>query len=181
MIHVMSADGTELRSFEEGTNPDWSPDGTMIAYDNGTRTFVFEPDGAMGRTFIGDGTAPAWSPDGTRIAVDDLVTLIQTDIFTLSSNGGGRVNITDNAMRADREPSWSPDGSRMVFRRLNRSENTGYDIWIMDSDGSNPVEVYAGPAADINPEWLPDDRILFTPGQGGIAILDPGDGSLTPS
>jgi hypothetical protein len=179
VIHVMSADGTELRSFEEGTNPDWSPDGTMIAFDNGTRTFVFEPDGAMGRTFIGDGTAPAWSPDGTRIAVDDLVTLIQTDIFTLSSNGGGRVNITDNLMRADREPSWSPDGSRMVFRSLNRSENTGYDMWIMDSDGSNPVEVYAGPGADINPEWLPDDRILFTPGQSGIAILDPGDGSLT--
>jgi Tol biopolymer transport system component len=180
VIHVMSADGTELRSFEEGTNPDWSPDGTRIAYDNGTRTFVFEPDGAMGRTFIGDGTAPAWSPDGTRIAVDDLVTQNQTDIFTLSSNGGSRVNITDNAMRADREPSWSPDGSRMVFRRLNRRENTGYDIWIMNSDGSNPVEVFAGPAADINPEWLPDDRILFAPGQGGIAILDPGDGSLTP-
>ena len=179
VIHVMSADGTELRSFEEGVNPDWSPDGTTIAFDNGTRTFVFEPDGATGRRFIGDGTAPAWSPDGTRIAVDDLVTQNQTDIFTLSPNGGGRVNITDNAMRADREPSWSPDGSQMVFRRLNRRESTGYDIWVMDSDGSNPVEVFAGPAPDINPEWLPDDRILFSPGQSGIAILDPGDGSLT--
>jgi hypothetical protein len=179
VIHVMSADGRELRSLERGTNPDWSPDGTRIAYDDGSRTFVFEPGVASGRTFIGDGTAPAWSPDGTRIAVDDLVTQNQTDIFTLSSSGGGRLNITDNAMRADREPSWSPDGSRMVFRRLNRSENTGYDIWIMDSDGSDLVEVYARSGADINPEWLPDDRILFTPGLGGIAILDPGDGSLT--
>lgn len=179
VIHVMSVDGTELRAFEEGMNPDWSPDGTAIAFDNGSRTFVFEPDGAGGRRFIGDGTAPAWSPDGTRIAVDDLVTQNQTDIFTLSSSGGGRVNITDNANRADREPAWSPDGSRMVFRRLNRSENTGYDIWIMDSDGSNPVEIFAGPGADITPEWLPDDRILFNPGQTGIAILDPADSALT--
>ena len=140
---------------------------------------MFETDGAVGQTFIGDGPAPAWSPDGTRIAVDDLVTQNQTDIFTLSSSGGGRVNITDNAMRADREPSWSPDGSQMVFRRLNRSESTGYDIWIMDSDGSDPVEVYARSGADRDPEWLPDDRILFTRGVGGIAILDPDDGSTT--
>jgi len=95
------------------------------------------------------------------------------------ASGGGRVNITDNAMRADREPSWSPDGSQMVFRRLNRSENTGYDIWIMNSDGTNPVEVFARPGADITPEWLPDDRVLFSPGPGGIAILDPSDQSLT--
>ena len=181
VIHVMSADGKELRAFTQGTNPDWSPDGTSIAYDNGSRTFVFEPDGTGASRFIGDGTAPAWSPNGNRIAVDHLVDPVQTDIFTMNSGSiGGRVNITNNSTRADREPSWSPDGSKMVFRRLNRSENTGYDIWIMNSDGSDPVEVFAEPGADINPEWLPDDRILFNPGRGGIAILVPSDGTLTP-
>jgi len=179
VIHVLSADGTELRSFEEGRNPDWSPDGTLIAYDNGSRTFVFEPDGAPGRRFVGDGTAPHWSPDGTRIAVDDLVTQNQTDIFLMSPSGANRINITDDISTADREPAWSPDGSQFVFRSLDRTESSGYDLWIMDSNGSNPVEIYAGQAADINPEWLPDDRILFAPGTGGIAILDPADGSLT--
>ena len=178
-IYVMSSDGTELRSFDEGTNPDWSPDGTRIAYDNGARTFVFEPDGAGGRTFIGDGTAPDWSPDGTRIAVDDLVTQNQTDIFLMSAMGQNRVNITDNAMRADREPAWSPDGSQILFRRLNRSDTTGYDLWLMDADGSNPTELLRHPGADIEPSWLPDERILFSAASGGISILDPADGSLT--
>ncbi len=172
VIHVMSADGTELRSFEDGFNPDWSPDGNRIAYDNGSRTFVFEPDGVAGRRFVGDGTAPAWSPDGAWIAVDDLVTQNQTDIFLMSGSGQDRVNITDNAMRADREPAWSPDGSRIVFRRLNRSESTGYDIWVMDADGSNPTELLATLGPQTAPVWLPDDRILFGSGNGQILALD---------
>ena len=172
VIHVMSADGTELRSFEDGFNPDWSPDGNRIAYDNGSRTFVFEPDGVAGRRFVGDGTAPAWSPDGAWIAVDDLVTQNQTDIFLMSGSGQDRVNITDNAMRADREPAWSPDGSRIVFRRLNRSESTGYDIWVMDADGSNPTELLATLGPQTAPVWLPDDRILFGSGNGQILTLD---------
>jgi TolB protein len=179
VIHVMSVDGTELRSFHEGTNPDWSPDGTRIAFDNGTRTFLFEPDGNTARVFVGDGTAPAWSPDGSRIAVDDLVTQSETDIFVMSPTGQNRTNVTDDPYRADREPSWSPDGSRMVFRRLNRTLSTGYDVWIMDADGSNPTEVFAEPGPDTAPEWLPGDRIVFSTGPGGLALLDLGDATMS--
>lgn len=171
VIHVVNADGTGLRALVEGVNPDWSPAGDRIAFDNGSRTFVVEVDGATAQTFIGDGTGPAWSPDGTRIAVDDLVTQNQTDIFLMDASGANRVNITDNAMRADREPVWSPDGSRIVFRRLNRFESSGYDLWMMEDDGSNVTELLVMPGPQTGPVWLPDDRIIFD-SSGRILALD---------
>jgi len=96
----------------------------------------------------------------------------------MNATGGNRVNITDNPNRADREPAWSPDGSRFAFRRLNRSESTGYDLWVMNSDGSDPTELLALPEAQIFPVWLPDDRILFNSEGKDILTFDLGTGGV---
>jgi dipeptidyl aminopeptidase/acylaminoacyl peptidase len=178
VIHVMSTDGTELRAFHEGTSPDWSPDGTLIAFERINRIFVFEPDGNQTALFKGEGSAPAWSPDGSKIAVDVLVTQRESDIFLLPSSGLGAVNLTDDPYRVDREAAWSPDGSRIVYRHLNRRESTGYDLWVMESDGSNPEELYAPPGVQMLPTWLPDDRIVFTSGSG-VFVLELASGLVS--
>jgi TolB protein len=125
-------------------------------------------------TAIGD-----WSPDGTRIAYVVPVEgapVAQSDIYVVNADGSGRTNLTQNPEFLDREPAWSPDGSRIVFRRLNRSEASGYDLWVMDADGSNQERVLLMPGPQTAPSWLPDDRILF---QASVpSVLDLANGGI---
>ncbi len=180
VIHVVNADGTGLRSFDRGENPDWSPDGSRIAYDNGHNILVFDPDGAEGGALIGPGTQPDWSPDGTRIAAEVPVTQSESDIYVMNADGSGRSNVTQRVTLVDREPDWSPDGSQIVFRRLDRTESVGYDLWVMDADGSNQTRLLTRPGAQTTPKWSPDNRILFGHDRQ-VMVLDLGaGGSVTP-
>src|SRR5438046_96751 len=54
------------------------------------------------------------------------------------------------------EQQCSPDGKKIVFL----SDRTGNaEIWVCDSDGSNPVQVtsFGGPAVG-SPRWSPDSQ-----------------------
>jgi Tol biopolymer transport system component/DNA-binding winged helix-turn-helix (wHTH) protein len=76
-------------------------------------------------------------------------------------------------------PAYSPDGKRLAFA----STRTGTEeIWVANSDGSNPVQVTftAGPQCS-NPQWSGDGRILFNSrrdGQADLYILNPHSGDL---
>jgi len=181
-LNIVNADGTGHQSFEdlgvENNNPAWSPDGSRIAYDNGTSIFVINPDGT-GETVLATGIQPKWSPDGTKIAYENTDETTESDIFVMNADGSGAVNITREPNKLDREPAWSPDGTRIAFRRLIRSESSGYDLWVMDADGGNPTKLVELPGPQLNPLWLPDNRILFDHDRAIWAIdLDAG-GVLT--
>jgi TolB protein len=58
----------------------------------------------------------------------------------------------------DSHPTWSPDGSKLAFVRDTGDET--YDIYIVNADGSSPVNVSAHPAHDWGPIWSPDSRMI---------------------
>ena len=62
--------------------------------------------------------------------------------------------------RDDEAPEFSPDGTRIAFMS-SRSGNG--EIWVCDSDGSNPVQLTSFRGPDVtNPRWSPDGgRIAF--------------------
>lgn len=83
------------------------------------------------------------------------------EIYSMLPDGTNIQRLTFNE-RGDYEPDWSPDGSKIVFTSFR--ENVTSDIYIMDADGSNVVNITNSP--DIGngyPSWSPDGtRIAFT-------------------
>src|SRR5262249_39997567 len=47
---------------------------------------------------------------------------------------------------------WSSDGTKIAWGRY---ANTDYDIWVMDANGTNPVDLTNNAAQDLNPSWRP--------------------------
>jgi dipeptidyl aminopeptidase/acylaminoacyl peptidase len=152
-IFVMNVDGTNqinLINDPPGdgpfdTEPDWSPDGTRIAFHS-NRTFP--PDGfqrgilsiapnGQGLQRLTAGSAdlsPDWSPDGTKIVFQRSPVLFDdSEIYVMNADGTGVQRLTDNSVYEE-NPVWSPDGRKIVFGR--ESPVGHFSLWTMNSDGS---------------------------------------------
>jgi Tol biopolymer transport system component len=141
--------------------PAWSPDGGRLAFYHDSRIWVMNGDGTDLKSIksVGDTTRPAWSPDGSQIAfaTGSAISVMNddgTEITTLSEgHSAGGV-------------AWSPDGTKIAYSRYEGD----YEIWIMDSDGQNHVQLTDNSAEDIEPTWSPDG--------GSIAFRSDRDGNL---
>jgi len=168
-IYVMNADGsgqTRLTndSFSD-TSPEWSPDGTRIAFDSSLGSsadiYVMNADGS-GQTRLTNNPPgnldydPAWSPDGARIAF--LGTRDQNnDIYVMNADGSGQTRLTNNPLW-DTDPAWSPDGARIAF---SSARDGNSEIYVMNADGSGQTRLTNSLYSD-DPAWSPDGtRIAF--------------------
>ena len=99
------------------------------------------------------------------------------DIFVMKSNGSQVRNLSNNPLSHDQAPAWSPDRARIVFQ-AERDENNP-EIYVMNADGKNPVQLTLNRGFDVDPRWSPDGRkIAFERDRdpfvedGKIRILD---------
>jgi TolB protein len=187
-IYVMKPDGSESvkltdvyvdSSYQEfASNPDWSPDGSRIAFSAGGDfmksiydVYVINADGT-GLVKLTDHPSdvdqaeaedPSWSPDGIRIAfvyVAEHIPYEAAGIWVMNADGTGQGNLT-NLSGWDDDPAWSPDGSRIAFTYSD-------DIWVMDADGTGLISLTDHVAMDRYPAWSPDGtRIAFESDRDG--------------
>ena len=90
-----------------------------------------------------------------------------SDIYVMAADGKNQRRLTNNPA-TDHSPSWLPDGKRIAFV----SERDGHvhpirgfptsEIYVMDADGSNQLNLTNNPHDDRSPSWSPDGkRIVF--------------------
>ncbi|MFJ4192422.1 TolB family protein [Kitasatospora sp. NPDC089509] len=152
-IVTLGPDGTGRHQVTQPTarvlddRPDWSPDGSAIAFD---------------RTDPQNGTARVWTVSTDGDNAHQISQLCDTSSAT-----------TDCANEDERAPAFSPDGKQLAFSRswgaLDAAHNNQVqysDLYLMSPDGTSVQRLtfltndkpYSG--AVSNPSWSPDGKQL---------------------
>ncbi len=199
-VWVMNVDGTGParltnrdggRTEGENTQPQWSPDGTLVAFASnragrtrGTASglsdvYVVNADGSNPRNLsrplwdeLGlDVRVVGWSP-GRQVVFESSEFAggaLQYRVYLVNPDGTGLRTLFPGGV--DHSPAWSPDASRIAFisRRDGRDR-----LYVMNADGSGarPLTAHAGqdrlPGASnegremVYSPWSPDGtRIVF--------------------
>jgi Tol biopolymer transport system component len=101
---------------------------------------------------------PNWAPDGARVAFD-FPDDTGEHIATIRSDGTGQRQLTFGP-GIQEVARYSPDGRLLAFDAsalLPDDPAFTTDIWVMDTDGSNPRQVTRG-GFDVEPVFSPDGR-----------------------
>ena len=173
LIYTMNADGTGAQRLtfnsvgDSDSSPDWSYDGTKIAFIRNSHVWSMSADGTnQTQLTTGSGMAdfhPSWAPDGTKIAYEHRAGG-SSQIYVMNADGSDPQPLTDTAPYDNTTPSWSPDGTKIAFASIRQPPNFISQIYVMGADGSNqvPLTSSTAPSGDSAPAWSPDgQKIAF--------------------
>ena len=176
-IYLMNADGSDQRMLTNhyDTHPDWSPDGHTLAFATVRSTigaiYTYDLEILSEHQLTNTKRSPSspdWSPDGSRLAIIYTPTHpgINYELFLINSSGSNFQPLTDSpSYQYYANPDWSPNGTRIAF---SADLDDVYNVYLMDPDGTNILQLTAGKRDNDKPAWSPDgSKIAFQSNRDG--------------
>ena len=172
-IFVSNADGGEVVNLTEDTfddyAPSWSPNGDWIAYlsarNDAAYVYVTDPESTnswqlsshsvdLANVYV---VSLSWSSTGRRLVFNDgKDNLYSVDFST------GNTEILFSSLLPIWNAAWSPDGQRIAFVSWLEPSTGEYGhyhaLCLINSDGSNAVQLTDERYDVINLSWSPDSR-----------------------
>jgi Tol biopolymer transport system component/DNA-binding winged helix-turn-helix (wHTH) protein len=143
-----------------------SPDGNYLAYSDSTGLYL--------KLIRSGETHPirlpkdflvmpvSWFPDGAHLLLSGTAKPDgEPGLWSISIHGGAPRKLVDTALSG----AVSPDGQRVAFLRGTTDwGDDGTEIWIVNSDGTNPWQLLRAPSGEIGKiAWAPDSkRVAYT-------------------
>jgi WD40 repeat protein len=184
----------------EQVHPDWSPDGSQIAYvqadETAAQIWITDPHGTKPQPLVKEYPAklaslfwdnPAWSPDGSQIATvgyegDPQTALPARSMLAIVTVASGKITVLgelkSSAGFLHSFPRWSPAGDAFVISldHFKGDEFVGGRIAVIRRTAAGwskpkPItKLVGGPRADWHPT---EDLIVFcTNDVGSVQVTD---------
>jgi len=189
-IFKCDMDGRNIRLLSDSPEYDAeatiAPDGSKIVFtssrDGDLELYSMDPDGTNLKRLtheIGYDGGAFFGPNSDKIVYrahhpkeekeiakykellkNDLIEPHVLEIFTMNTDGTGRVQVTDfNA--ASFCPFFTPDGERIIFSsNLGDPNGRNFDLYIINEDGSNLERITYCPSFDGFPMFSSDGKKL---------------------
>jgi TolB protein len=155
------------------THPSWHPSGEYLAFDtnrNGkAEIYTFDVKHGLTEPLIQMSERhaydPEYSPDGKLVAFNLVSDDGLTDIYIHNITTGENTNITNTDMTSVGQHDWSSDGSKLIFRADPDATDTYHpsqlEIFTINKDGSNLVQITNNEKLDASPKWSEDDTSIY--------------------
>lgn len=173
-IYAVGADGSHLQrlttSAADDETPEWSPDGSRLAYASNPTADEFSDQveiwtvpstgGAprrLTRNHVWD-AEPTWSPDGTQIA---YYSFADSRLWVMEADGSDHHPLVTTAPGFF-APQWSPDGSRIVGLGRERSDGSLRVLLLDLATGEVATIGTLGVHSDWNRvRWMPSGNAIL--------------------